>query len=176
MSMKNTFNKLGKANREAAKKYQDFEDLMFAGKQEYHNSAVEAVNAETHALRFALNEMYTIMQEQQRTIADQQMQINELLRLTMKRMRTGDDDVETTVVQETVTTTTVLSTARKAKWDKDTIFRAWDHYRREHGLFSNITPTIVKDNWSSLATNCPRYTGHTLGQLLQQYAMERSIN
>lgn len=175
-NMKNAFNKLGKANRENAKRYQDFEDLMFAGKQEYHNTAVQAANAETHALRFALEEMYTMMQEQAKTIAEQQMQINELKNMVMKGIRNKDIHITQEVEVKTTTTTITTATGRQPKWTKDKIFREFDMYRREHGLMSNITPQIVRDNWSSLSAGTPKYTGMTLGQLLRDYADERGIN
>ncbi|MNO80628.1 hypothetical protein D3C76_718410 [compost metagenome] len=171
-SMKNTFNKLVKGSRAEAKRYADFEDLLFAGKQQYHNTAVQAANAETHALRFALEEMYTLIQEQARTIADQQMQINDLKNQMMRGMRNR----EISVTQEVVTTTITTSTGRQPKWTKEKIFREFDMYRREHALMSNITPAIVRNNWSTLYTATPKYTGMTLGELLSEYAMERGIN
>ncbi len=169
--MKNAINKVKKDNAIKAKQYQDFEDLMHAGKHEYHNTAIQAANAETHALRFALDQMYTMIQEQNKTIAQQQMQINELQQSIMKNIRTQDIDI----VQTTTTTTTEVR-VRTPKWTKESIFREFDHYRRDNALFSNITPEIVRNNWSTLYTQCPKYVGLTLGQVLQEYADERSIN
>ena len=172
---KGMINKLVKANAMGAKKYKDFESIMFAGKQHYHNTAVESANAETYALKMALSQAYERMDAQDKLMIDMMKEINELKTMVMKGIRTGDIHI-TEEVTTTTKTTVEVKVGRKPKWNKEYAFRQFDHYRREEGLFSNITPEIVKANWSTLAVYSRKYTGMTLGQLLQDYADERNLN
>lgn len=165
-----------------AKKMGDLESILFAGKQEYHNTAVTAQSAELHAYKVALQHAYDRMDAQDDTIAQLLMVVNKLQgqvdNLTMKMVRTGS----VSITETTTTTTTVQVDAPISKWNKDRIFREFDLYRREHGLFSNLTPGDVRRINTSFLNPRP-YTktehlpkGMTLGQLLRDYADERGIN
>lgn len=175
--MKNTNNKLNKWNATRAQMAADMETVAFMKKTEYHNSAVSAYNAEVHALRGQLDYAMDIIAEQGQAMTDMMKEINELRGMVMRGVRTGSIHIEhttTTTTKETLDIE-VKSKAREPKWNKDKIFREFDHYRREEGLFSNITPSIVRNNWSTIYTQAAKYTGLTLGELLDLYAKERHL-
>jgi hypothetical protein len=175
MTMKNDRKKLSRYNVRSAKDMQTFEDIMFLGRQQFRNSAVEAQSAETHALKLALEHAYERMDNYENLIVDLMKEINSMKTMLMKGVRDGD----IRIVEETTTTTSITTIevkGRQPKWDKEKIFRAFDLYRRDHALFSNITPQIVRDNWSTLLTQSRKYTDMTLGELLKEYARERSLN
>ncbi|WP_422661787.1 hypothetical protein ACK8P5_25875 (plasmid) [Paenibacillus sp. EC2-1] len=180
-TMTNTNKRLAKWNLTRRQMMQDMEDIAFAKKNEYHNSGVSAYNAEVHALRGQLEYTMDIIAEQSSAMIDMMKDINELRSLLMKGVRTGDIHIEhtttttTTTTETTETLTITTPTGRKPKWDKDSIFREFDMYRREYGLFGRITPEIVRNNWSTIAMATRKYTGMTLKELLDLYAHERDI-
>jgi hypothetical protein len=172
-SMKSAYNRLAKENMRASKEHRDLEDIIFAAKQEYYNTPVQATNAEMHAFKEVLMNFYDRMDAQDRRISELEMQNHRLESLLYRGVGMGTIKIS----EETTTkTTTVEITGKEPKWTKEKIFRAFDHYRRDHGLFSNINPDIVRRNWSTLFTQTPKYTGMTLGSLLKEYADERGLN
>lgn len=190
-NMKNTMNRMMKQGMKAAKQYRDFEDLLRAGKQEYQNTAVQAVNAETHALRFALNEMWEMIHEQQKTIAEQQMQINRLEGMLMKGMRTGSVSITETTTrtvdvgyEQPLFLEEIERTYRKGvniNWNcgmppVDIAFNEFDMYRKRQDIYGMITPEDVRIISSTLYQQCKKLTGLTVSRLLKEYARSRQLN
>lgn len=179
---KRMMNKAAKLNAEGANKFLDFESMLFNNMEKYKNTAVVADNARAYAHEEILRECVREIRKLSKVIDTQNQKIEELEHkqevMAMRLMRNKSILIEETVTQTMVTVTNDNDRpyVREPKWSKDSIFRAFDIYRRDNYLFSNITPQIVKENWSTIAVYSKRYTGLTLGQLLREYADERNIN
>lgn len=191
MSMKNTINRLNALTAKQARKASDFEAILFAGERKYKNSMIESTNAEVYALRYAMEEMYKKMSEQDKTIIELLKHIqtleNKISTIEMKMVRQGTISVERTIT-ETVDITVshdeeevigVRSGRMNIDWTINpvqTAFGLFDKYCMENHHTSPITADIVRKNWSTLFCTCKQKTGMTLGRLLKQYAKERGLN
>jgi hypothetical protein len=176
-------NKANKMNAEGANKFLDFESMMFNNMEKYKNTAVVAENARMYAYEEVLKECVREIHKLSKVIDKQNQKIEELVNkndvLAMRLTRNKNILIEEKVTETTITVSSEQPDrpfVRESKWTKDTIFRTFDIYRRDHYLFSNITPEIVRDNWRSVYNYCKKYTGMTLKELLREYADERNLN
>lgn len=160
--------KLTKWNISRGKMAADLESIVMRARLDYRNAGVPAFSEESHIIHQKLEYAFDIIAEQSKTMAEQQMQINELRSMLMKTMRQGSLEEQEETIEVTMTVTT------RKKWTPETIERAFDHYRRDNAYFGLITPSIVRDNWSTVFVQCSKLTGMTLGQFLDRYNSSRS--
>lgn len=177
-SMKNTIKKLQTEQIKTAKEL-DFNDLMFEGKVRYNNSMESAENAEMYALKMAVAFMFEEIKDLKKTNNHLQIEINKLKSQQIKPARSFSSDLS---VRLSTGEEINIQSKRDSKWNKTTIFRAFDLHRRETGNFNNLLPEEVRNNWSSIYVNSRKYTkseqfpdGLTVKELLNLYGMERGL-